>query len=238
MGLLQEHTYDICTKDSWGDGSGIRKMRKFFENFSHEFADYSMRYHQKLGEFPFIYSERSLTSVVLPALMKAGDDEDTFVFMEQPFKKDNNIQRFLDFYVQHGNNLYLIEMKHGWDAKRTNNAESEVLNRWNKVHEQIEDLTIEAIEQMCTPKAYKNIFKIALLVMPVHTEVKDELDFEPAETYHNKIENYFKADVKANNWLSVWKIDEKKKFIRDHSKGKQFFPYVAFVMYQEKLNLT
>ncbi len=45
--------YNIYAKDSWDDGSGIRKMRKFFKNFCNKFAEFSTSYHNKLDEFPF-----------------------------------------------------------------------------------------------------------------------------------------------------------------------------------------
>lgn len=228
--------YDIYPQDSWNDGSGIRKMRKFFKSFCNEFAEFSTSYHNKLGEFPFIYAERSLTSVVMPSLIKA-DPDNTFVFMEQPFGKEGGGQRFLDFYVDHGDNLYLIEMKHGWDSKRTSKVTDKIKQIWGKAHEQISDITIDTIKNMCNPDAYQNIFKIALLVMPVYTEfdeMKHELSFDSAEEYYEKVKGYF-TDSEAN-WISVWKVDENKDYVHSfQDESKQFYPYVNFVVYQERI---
>ena len=228
--------YGIYSQDIWSDGSGIRKMRKFFNSFCDEFAEFSTNYHNKLGEFPFIYAERSLTSVVMPALIKA-DPDNTFVFMEQPFGKEEGGQRFLDFYVDHGDNLYLIEMKHGWDSERTSDATTTIKQVWRDAHKQISHITSNTIQDMCTPTAYTNIFKIALLIMPVRTkfdEMKNELSFDSAEEYYGKVKGYF-TDQKAN-WISVWKVDENEDYIHSfRDKSKQFYPYVNFVAYQERV---
>lgn len=226
----------IYTQDSWNDGSGIRKMRKFMHSFCEEFAEFSTSYHNKLGEFPFIYAERSLTSVVMPSLIKA-DANNTFVFMEQPFNKNSGEQRFLDFYVDHGDNLYLIEMKHGWDSYRTSNVTSKIKQIWEKAHDQILDITIDSIQNMCTPETYQNIFKIALLVMPVYTEfdeMKNELSFDSAEEYYQKVRSYF-TDSEVN-WISAWKVEENKRYLHSFKdESKQFYSHVNFLVYQERI---
>jgi hypothetical protein len=221
---------NIWTEDLWIDGEGIRKMRRFFKNFCKEFAEYSLQYHRILGEFPFIYNEKSVNSVVLPALMNTG--KKTFVFMEHPFKKEDGTQRFLDFYVHNEDNLYLIELKHGWNSERTNGITQSVLSKWEKVHEQINDLTNKSITQLCIEGSYKNVFKIALLIMPVYSQ--RTADFNLAQEYCTELRKNMEEN-KAN-WFGVWKINEHNKYEHEFKNGeKQFYPYVSFIVYQEKI---
>jgi hypothetical protein len=251
--MMSEYELDIkYNKDDFGDGGGIRKMRKFFQTFCYEFASYSTNYHEKLGEFPFIYGERSLTSIVLPSLIKS-DANGALVFMEQPFKKLGKVQRFLDFYVHHGDNLYLIEMKYRWNAYRTDDFNKRTITRWRECLEQIDDLDQKSIkEHICDTDAYKNIFKVALLVMPVYINQKNE--FELSDTYEKsdeylklveknfceKVEEAEKAEKKGKekfkkpNFFAVWKINEKnKKYIHKFEGGQSFYPFVIFALYSE-----
>ena len=241
-------TIDIEFEDDWHDGSGIRKMRRFFKNFCFEFAKFSMGYQNKLGEFPFIYNERSLVSVVLPSLIKA-DGDNTFVFMEQPFKKLDNTQRFLDFYVDHGDNIYLIEMKHRWNAYRTDDFNTNTLRRWNECLLQINDLDKETIKNhICDPDFYSTgLFKTSLLVLPVYQNQRNEFVFGEKNLYDN-CADYLKlikgsfpdrfegTRIKKPNFFAVWKIPEDNRYSREHKDGFEFYPYVIFAIYQERIS--
>lgn len=238
---MDEEKFDISFFDTWEDGVGVRKMRSFFKSFVTNFADYSIRYHNKLGEFPFRYAERALTSAVLPSLI-ADQNNEPFVFMEHPFKNTGGNQRFLDFYVDYGDSLYLIEMKHRWNAYRTIDPDKKTFSRWNDCLDQIKDLHKKSIEdQLCEKMAYDNIFKIALLIMPVYQNQNREIDFEKeqypsSEEYRNGIIKSFQEnrDIKKKpNFYAVWKIKEDTNYHRDYGDGFTFYPYVVFAIYQD-----
>lgn len=217
---------------------GISK--EYFENFCYEFANYSTQYLDKLGEFPFVYSERSLTSAVLPALIKADKDNNAFIFMEQPFKitkDEKDIQRFLDFYIDHKNDLYLVEMKHQWYPYKRNKVKAKTIGVWKKCLKQIGDLDKATIkEHICDLSAYKNSSRVAMLIMPIYGELNSkETTYEKAEKYCQIIKTEFDKlkEIKVPNFIAVWRI---KDYEREFDDGDfQSIPYVIFALYKEKI---
>ena len=214
--------------------------KKYFERFCYEFANYSTQYLEKLGEFPFVYSERSLTSAVLPSLIKADENNNAFIFMEQPFKitkGEKEIQRFLDFYIDHTDYLYLVEMKHQWYPYKKNGAKPKTIAIWKKCLEQIGDLDKTTIkEHICDLSVYKDSSRVAMLIMPVYGELNSkEASDEKAEEYCQTIKTEFDKlkDMKIPNFIAVWKIKDYKREFDDDDF--QSIPYVIFALYKEKI---
>lgn len=238
---------DYTPKPEWDNGIGSKKLKKFLKNFCEEFASYSLRYHKALGEFPFAYSERSLTSIVLPSLINnKSTNKETFVFMEHPFKKKKGIQRFLDFYIDYGDSLYLLEMKHQWNAYKTTSLNKKTFKVWKDCQKQIQDINNQSInDHMCDLSFYKHAFKIALMIMPVYDTLKDKntlknITYLTHHEYFTNIEEAFKANkeetVTQPNFLAVWKIDENKKYQQELADSQfSFYPYIVFAFYIEKI---
>lgn len=233
-------------KPEWDNGIGSKKLKKFLQNFCEEFASYSLRYHKALGEFPFVYSERSLTSIVLPSLINnKSTNKETFVFMEHPFKRKNkkkkDIQRFLDFYIDCGDSLYLLEMKHQWNAYKTVPLNNKTFEVWEKCQEQIQDLNNQSInDHMCDLSAYKHAFKIALMIMPVYDTLKDkntlkDITYPTHHEYYTNIEEAFKANkeetVTQPNFLAVWKIDKIRNINKNLLILNLVFTHISFLRF-------
>lgn len=221
---------------------GISK--EYFENFCYEFANYSTQYLDKLGEFPFVYSERSLTSAVLPALIKADKDNNAFIFMEQPFKitkGKKEIQRFLDFYIDHTDHLYLVEMKHRWNAYKTQEFNEKTIDIWKDCLKQIDDLDKKTIKNhICDLSVYKESSRVAMLIMPVYQNQKSKFNFKTTkyptvEEYCQSIKNEFETlkSSRVPDFIAIWKI---KDYQRKFENGKyQSIPYIIFALYKEKI---
>lgn len=222
--------------------TGISK--EYFKKFCYEFANYSTQYMDKLGEFPFVYSERSLTSAVLPSLIKADEKNNALIFMEQPFKvtkEKKEIQRFLDFYIDHNNHLYLVEMKHRWNAYKTQEFNQKTIDIWEKCLEQIDDLDKKTIKNhICDLSVYKDTSRVAMLIMPVYQNQKSKFNFKKieyptAEKYCQSIKNEFETlkSSRIPNFIAVWKI---KDYQRQFENGEyQSIPYVIFALYKEEI---
>lgn len=109
----------LLEKDALKDGVGIRKSRDFLQKVTKAFADISINYFDKTNELPFIYRERQINSVLLPAIAKVADA----VFMEHPIKrriKGESSHGWLDYWVLYGSTVFLIELKHAWCSVTSN----------------------------------------------------------------------------------------------------------------------
>jgi hypothetical protein len=226
--------YEIYTKDFLKDGNGVRSTRKFLQTIIKLFAEESFQFYDYWGEFPFIYSEKQVNSVVIPAIHKYTNN----IWLEQPFKKTKGNQRFLDIATTKGKNIYLIELKHSWNSKN-NNIAKYTDNEWEKAIEQIKDINRETIGNYFNYEDY-NIFKIALMVMPTYISNKinhNILNLSALE-YTKKLiyeyQQYLDQNYQAN-FIGTIKITNPLKYEHEFLNMKQLYPFISFIAKIEKI---
>ena len=127
--------FEIKASDTLKDEQGINDIRNFFDQVIESFAKESFRFYKIWDEFPFVYRERQVNSVLVPAIYKYTKT----VWLEQPFKKRGEDQRFLDIVTADKNNIYLIELKHSFNS-RTEYIRESTDKEWEKAIEQISDV--------------------------------------------------------------------------------------------------
>jgi len=229
---VKKELYDISFKDTWEDGTGVRKMRKFFETFLYNFASESINFYDKYwGQFPFIHSEKQVNSVVVPAIHKTTEN----VWLEQPYKTNNGEQKFLDIVTVDGTNIYLIELKHSWNSKKDNIA-GYTNSEWERAIEQIAELKKSHVVQFLNTEEY-NLFRIALMVMPtfVANDKKHSIFQKSSEEYANKLFDQYQQ-YKNANYVATWKLHNYEKYKHEYINNKeQVYPFISFIARVEKI---
>lgn len=225
---------EIDFRDTFEDGVGVRSARQFLQNTIEYFVEESFKFHKHWGEFPFIYSEKQVNSVITPAIYKCTEN----IWLEQPFKKTGNNQRFLDIATTKGKNIYLIELKHSWNSKIDGVAKY-TDKEWEKAIEQISDINRRTIGAHFNYKEY-TVFKIALMVMPTYLSSETQhsiLNLSAKEYTDMLFEEYERYTAKKNkaNFIGSIKIKEPMKYEHEYFNGNQIYPFISFVARIEKI---
>jgi len=215
----------------------IGKFEVFFTHFIESFIKESEKLYRKWEEYPFIHSERKLNTILAPTFcdMKMKNPNlEIEVFYELPFKSNDKSQRFLDYYIEYDNDIYLIELKHAWQNFKMDgdiNTNEHTDKVWEKSIEQIQTLSKTAVKQIVDGK--DNIYRVALMVMPIWSQkIPDKKVISPksyAQGLMKEFDKWTSKKYKAN-FIGVWKI---KKFdTKGHEFEKnrnEYYPYVSFI---------
>lgn len=228
-----ENSYLYC-QDTIEDGKGVRVLRKFFSNLLENFDDEVFSFYKIWGEFPFIYGEKQLASVLAPAIHKYTDN----VWFEQPFKDYQKNQRFLDIAIADKENIYLIELKHSWNSK-TETTDQKTSKRWETAINQIKDINRKTIYDHFNFQEY-NVFKIALMILPTYIALEDKhaILAQTAEEYANNL-----FDEYNNNWTQkyqtnftgVMKLQNPTEYKHEYTNAVQIYPFVSFIARIERV---
>ncbi|MCT7519180.1 MULTISPECIES: hypothetical protein [Aliarcobacter] len=218
----------IFCMDTLSDDKGIRSLRKFLNEMIVNFSNETFSFYDVWGEFPFIYSEKQIHSILAPSIHQYTGN----VWLEQPFKDYKKNQRFLDIATTDRKNIYLIELKHSWNSK-TDKTNKRLADEWEIAIKQIDDINRKTIHGYFNFKDY-NVFKIALMITPTYLSSSEEHNIllsgskEYAEMLFNDFDSYDAQKYKAN-FVGTIKINEPKKYVHDFYNGSQVYPYVSFI---------
>lgn len=222
-----EEAHIFCL-DTLDDGKGIRNLRNFFYEIIVNFSQEIFLFYNIWGEFPFIYSEKQINSILAPSVYKYTKN----VWMEQPFKDYKKNQRFLDLAIADKSNIYLIELKHSWNSK-INEINTRTKNKWETAITQIDDINRKTIHDCFNYKDF-NVFKISLMIMPTFLPAFESHKIlslnirKYTQNIFDHFECYVAQKYKAN-FIGTVKINEPKKYIHEYDNGKQIYPYITFV---------
>lgn len=215
------------------DSLDVQSMMIFFKNFSNSFAKEVIGFYEIWGMLPFIHAEKQVNSVVVPAVHKVTKN----VWLEQPYKARDK-QRFLDIVTVHGNNIYLIELKHSWNSK-TEKIAKYTDQEWETAIKQIGDLKRSHVKQFINHKDF-NIYRVALMVMPTYItnqfnhNILKQTSKNYAQDIFNKYQEYRSEKYRAN-YVSTWKIMNYEDYAYEYDGKKQIYPFISFVAKVEKI---
>ncbi len=140
----------ICSSLRTSEDDYMIIAHQFLQNLMKEFAflsEKSFNIEYEAINMPYMYSERRLDSVVLPALSKICDG---LVLTELPVQRrkgNNHIKSLhgrLDYWCIYGGYTFAIEMKGTRDRLDCGTIrENSVLKRWGKMIEQLRDVKNE-----------------------------------------------------------------------------------------------
>lgn len=224
---------DYTIKESLGKNQEIIELKNFFNRFIKNFRQESLNFYDIWGEFPFINSEKQVNSVVIPAIHKYTEN----IFLEQPFKKNTNEQRFLDIVTSDFNNIYLIELKHAWHNKKYD-VNSKANQEWEKAIKQISDLNYENLNNIFYIN--NNMFKIAMLVLPTYlrNDTSNDIIQMSAEDYANQLFEQYQNDYDEPyqaNLIATWKLENPINYTHEYKNAKEIYPFVSFICKIEKI---
>jgi len=219
--------FEVYVKDDFND----KDVNEFFNEIIKEFAKESLSFYEKWGEFPFIYGEKQLNSVLTPAIYKCTNN----IFLEQPFKgKELNNQRFIDILTFKGRNNYLIELKHTFQSSKAE-VTQKTENRWKNVLDQVLDFEKEVVSDIFETEGY-TFYKVALLIIPTHmpkNKEHDILKFSSKE-YIEYMNGYIQKGNKPNI-IGIIKFNNFEKYAYKSKYGEKIYPFVSFIARIEKI---
>jgi len=223
------YDYEIKIKDDFN----IKDVNTFFRKVIDNFAKESFLFYREWGEFPFVYRERQVNSVLIPAIYKYTKT----IWLEQPFKNDGNIQRFLDIATAKGSNIYLIELKHTFNSK-SQKIDERTLNEWDTAIEQISTIKYNTLGNYYADNL--SLYKIALMIMPQYLNTKkctDKSLIKYNEHIYKMFTNKDELDEKGYaNLVGTIKINKPNKYLHEWTDKTQIYPFVSFIVRIEKLD--
>lgn len=220
------NTGSILEDNSLSQKHGFKKARSFLQGVADEFARNCARYHDYVGELPFIYQERQMQTVLLPAVSKVG----SAVLAEQPVIRKTNQGRSsgrIDYWVLYGNYVFLIEFRHAWFSARSRKVRRETGRKWNGVIEQIDSISSEDAKALCVYS--DKVFKIGLFLVPCYVSRKQKSILRPlpessADGPFGIWRQYLSPEP---NWRCVWTLHERLQREHEFEDGrKEIYPFV------------
>ena len=182
-------------------------------------------------EYPFLFRERQLDSVVLPVISSLCKG---LVIAEYPIVRDSCIKGFekdnskgrIDYWCIYKDYSLVIEMKHSYDAFRTDETNDErLIKRWEK-------MTIGQLQDVRKGVKYfnektKGVIRIGLhFITPYSNRDNDMNDVSFFESSQKEILKRLTRDVSCYkpkmttpNFLASWVLPNDKKYFEVPYKG-------------------
>lgn len=182
-------------------------------------------------EYPFLFRERQLDSVVLPVVSSLCKG---LVIAEYPIVRDSSIKGFekdsskgrIDYWCIYKDYSLVIEMKHSYDAFRTDNTNDErLIKRW-------ETMTISQLQDVRKDVKYfsektKGVIRIGLhFITPYSSRDGDMNDVADFDSRQKDILRRLAKDVcrckpktTTPNFLASWVLPNDKKYFEVPYKG-------------------
>ena len=213
--------------DTLINGLGIKNARSFLQSMMKDFATTCVNYYDVTDEFPFIFRERQINSVLLPAIAKVSDA----VIMEQPIRrgeKQTSTHGWLDYWVLYGSTVFLIELKHAWCSATSGRIRKVTQEAWTEAIKQIN--SIQSVEELGLSTKYTMV-KIAMTILifylgSVNIENLYPFDKEKIETIHSSTLNGLNP---SPNWSCIWLLHERLQNPVKYASSYELYPCVGIV---------
>lgn len=129
------------------EGEDFSVAKEFVENVFYDMTKRCAKYsNDTVHDLPYTYKERTLDSVLLPALSKLCDG---MVLTELPVKRQFDNRRFqitpytgrIDYWCIYKGYSFVIELKHSYDCfTTTTTREDKVTDLWITMNEQLQSV--------------------------------------------------------------------------------------------------
>ncbi len=160
--------------------------KSFITDLLNGMGKLSIKYHKhQLIDFPYIYGERQLDSIILPTLSKICDGA---VLAELPTKRNCFLKSYeiedssgrIDYWCIYKNYSIILEVKHSFDVFLTNKTrEKKVVEKWEYMTiDQLQSIK-DDIKQQCEENT-KGIIRLGLHFITSYS------DKQPSITIINK----------------------------------------------------
>ena len=204
-------------------------LKKIAENF----AKKSVYFLGKTNYFPFVYSEKALTSVLLPSLADAADAVTT----EYPVNRKRgrgSTFGFLDYWVFYHDSLLLVEAKHVWFNTRSKRLTEEMRTNWQEALQQTDRIPMPNIRWDLDSINLDpdKILRVPILIAPFWNRKSIKFERQNLITCHENIRNWMSP---RPNWTALWLIKSEHQGPYDWSDETRekfdYYPAVGFYSY-------
>lgn len=213
------------TMDSVRDGKNMRKTRDLLQGVSRNFARGCVSYHDVVGEWPFVYGERQLHSILIPAIAKHADA----VFLEQPISRksiDAENHGWLDYWVLYRDVVFLIELKHAFFSIASGKLSDRQRKLWSQAIAQLEGISSSQAQEIAHAGG---IVKIALMVLPFSRFSKHESRM--VVHGESQMDQYISSVTGAldphPDWACLWLLHEELQRYEEVTDGYEIYPAVC-----------
>lgn len=221
--------------------TGKIKTGAFLLQMMEEFAKVSTRAFDAMGNFPFAYKERQLSSILLPAFYNLGCS----AIQEAPTRRREPGEEcsagWLDYWVQKEKKwVYLIEVKHGWQFFG-GCVTKDTLNKIESSLKQLDQINGDALERL---SEVESTFKMSLMVLPMYRGIPkgvgEEYEYQEFVTSLDEVDEFignafmekiFEATQESISWVGVWSLPSRMQYIfpRGDTSGFEAYPGIIFV---------
>lgn len=181
-------------------------------------------------EYPFLFRERQLDSVVLPIISSLCKG---LVIAEYPIVRESKMKGFekesskgrIDYWCIYKDYSIVIEMKHSYDAFKTDTTKDvRLIKRW-------ETMTISQLQDVREDITHfeertKGLIRLGLHFITPYSECNEDVDFTYFENKQKEILRRLSEDVSRRrpkttepNFLASWVLPKEKKYLELPDKG-------------------
>ncbi|MHD0316285.1 hypothetical protein LIY46_14010 [Fusobacterium varium] len=184
----------------------------FLETLSKKIICELMGYYDDFKENPLIYRERTLSSVIFPALMKSTRRAAMEIYY------NNGNRNFLDYYAmdEFRENVYLIETKHLFLEDKEKFGKF-FLNRWEDLNKQFEKIEIEVVNEYIDSKKNIHAISLAVIVPWFFSEKENSLE---------KYTNIVKEELKNLDWLYIYDLQDSEIYKNEFPDVDVYYPWI------------
>ncbi len=225
-------------------GEFSKNLHKFFMDVVKNFANISMSFiRSDYGDFPFVYGEKTLPSVLIPAFRMTSDSG--IVFSEYPVNRKKLTKREVqgseekagrvDYIVFHKGKEILIESKFSWISYKS-------LKEGKGITKKHIELIGKVLQQLRSIK-WKGAEKIAFMVIPVYypvTSLDNDIEIfksiEPAliekltDRIYSEILTLTKNFLEEfQPFLGYWSVPTPHEYYIEWEKKYEAYPYILFI---------
>lgn len=202
------------------------KARTFLREITDTFIRSCANYFDEVEELPFIYRERQIQSILLPAIAKVADA----AFVEQPINrksKQGSQKGRIDYWVLYQKYVFLIELKHSWMSVASKRIRGDTNQAWSEVLHQLKSISKSEADSLCLYS--KKIAKIGMMIVPCFQSAKDKNKLTPYDKSSaiSVFEILIKSLRPTPNWSCVWTLHERLQTVHEYAGSRnEIYPFV------------
>ncbi len=147
------------------------KLSQLLGETVRSFASHSCYFYERCRELPFAYAERQVHSVLFPAILDVVYRDEGYAFLEQPVARApggpgaEEPTGWADYWIVHRKHVVLAEVKHGWNALRTDEPTQRIVGKWETCLKQLNTLVAkEGAPRMLAPGEHAHVLGLLIAI--------------------------------------------------------------------------
>jgi hypothetical protein len=193
--------------------TGKKNLLEFLRDTLREIAKVSTRIFDTTGDLPFWYKEKQLSSVLLPCFYNLGYGAIQEIPTRRKPRGKESSHGWLDYWVQKNDNVYLIEVKHGWLCINSQKFGKCNSKEWQTSIKQLNNIKKSDTDIL---KAEMVGFKISIMLLPIWRNIgsKDEDVTTPPIELEKLLKRAFNTlEQYPADWAGVWSLPNKMQYV-------------------------